>query len=71
MGETMIARAALLDEGVTAEEFLIRHGVALTDRFGPQIDELVGMGLLDWDGQRLRLTARGTLLANDVCSRFL
>jgi len=71
MGETMMLGLRLLDEGVTAEEFLIRHGVALSDRFGPQIDELAGMGLLDWDGRRLRLTARGTLLANDVCARFL
>ena len=71
MGETMMLGLRLLEEGVSAEAFELRHGVTLRDRFGQQIDELTGFGLLDWDGSRLRLTPRGTLLANDVCSRFL
>ncbi len=71
MGETMMLGLRLLEEGVSASDFETRHGVALYDRFGSQIDELVGFGLLDWDGSRLRLTERGTLLANDVCVRFL
>ncbi len=71
MGETMMLGLRLLEEGVTAPAFEIRHGIALIDRFGEQISELTGFGLLDWDGNRLRLTQRGTLLANDVCARFL
>lgn len=71
MGETMMLGLRLLDEGVTATEFEARHGVGLHNHFGPQIDELVDVGMLDWDGVRLRLTPRGTLLANDVCARFL
>ncbi len=70
-GETMMLGLRLLEEGVTAPAFEIRHGIALIDRFGEQISELTGFGLLDWDGNRLRLTQRGTLLANDVCARFL
>jgi oxygen-independent coproporphyrinogen-3 oxidase len=71
MGETMMLGLRLLEEGVGAAEFEVRHGIALIDRFGEQIAELSGFGLVDWDGTRLRLTPRGTLLANDVCARFL
>jgi oxygen-independent coproporphyrinogen-3 oxidase len=71
MGETMMLGLRLLEEGVCAAEFEMRHGIALVDRFGEQIDQLSGFGLVDWDGSRLRLTPRGTLLANDVCARFL
>jgi oxygen-independent coproporphyrinogen-3 oxidase len=71
MGETMMLGLRLLEEGVGAAEFEMRHGIALIDRFGEQIAELSGFGLLDWDGTRIRLTPRGTLLANDVCARFL
>lgn len=71
MGETMMLGLRLLDEGVTAVEFEQRHGIALFARFGAEIDALVALGLLDWTGGRLRLTSRGTMLANDVCARFL
>ena len=71
MGETMMLGLRLLEEGITAPAFETRHGIALIDRFGEQMTELAGFGLLDWDGDRLRLTQRGTLLANDVCARFL
>lgn len=71
MGETMMLGLRLLDEGIDAAAFEIRHGVALTEAFGVGIDELVAIGLLDWNGHRLRLTPRGVLLANDVCATFL
>jgi oxygen-independent coproporphyrinogen-3 oxidase len=71
MGETMMLGLRLLQEGITAAEFEARHGIGLSDRFGGQIAELSSLGLLDWDGDLLRLTPRGTLLANDVCARFL
>jgi oxygen-independent coproporphyrinogen-3 oxidase len=71
ISETMMLGLRLLDEGVMAAEFETRHGVGLREHFGPQIEELVGFGLLEWDATRLRLTPRGTLLANDVCARFL
>mgnify|MGYP000977424181 CR=1 FL=1 len=44
---------------------------AEVEAFGAEIDALVALGLLDWTGGRLRLTSRGTMLANDVCARFL
>lgn len=71
MGETMMLGLRLLEEGITTTEFELRHGVSLVGRFGLQIEQLTEIGLLDWDGFRLRLTTRGTLLANDVCARFL
>lgn len=71
MGETMMLGLRLLEEGVTTAEFEARHGLPLHAHFGTQIDELTALGLLDWNGSRLRLTARGALLANDVCARFL
>ncbi|MCA9858792.1 MAG: radical SAM family heme chaperone HemW [Thermomicrobiales bacterium] len=71
MGETMMLGLRLLGEGVSAAAFATRHGVALDERFGAQIEELAALGLVDWDDERVRLTHRGTLLANDVCARFL
>jgi oxygen-independent coproporphyrinogen-3 oxidase len=71
MGETMMLGLRLLNEGVTAEEFETRHGVAVFDHFGAAVEEMAGLGMLTWDGIRLRLTRRGALLANDVCARFL
>lgn len=71
MGETMMLGLRLLQEGVSAAAFQRRHGTALLDVYGRQIEELAGIGLLTWDGERVRLTHRGLLLANDVAARFL
>ena len=35
------------------------------------IDDLRGVGLLETDGDRVTLTRRGRLLANDVVARLL
>ena len=69
--ETMMLGLRLLDEGVTRAGFLARHDVSLDATFGPTIAELVGIGLLVDDGERIILTPRGLMLANDVCARFL
>ncbi len=53
-----------------AEEFMARHGQSL-DIFAPQIEELIGLGLLERRGTRLLLTPRGRLLSNQVFVRFL
>lgn len=71
MGETMMLGLRLLQEGVTAGAFQRRHGQALTEIYGHQIEELSGIGMLTWDGERVRLTQHGLLLANDVAARFL
>ena len=52
---------------------------ALTQEFGQEmiepalqtVERLVNDGLLTFDGERVRLTARGRLIANDVFQEFL
>jgi oxygen-independent coproporphyrinogen-3 oxidase len=69
--ETMMLGLRLLDRGVNAETFAARHGLSLDDAFGPQIQELGEIGLLEPSEGGIRLTGRGLLLANDVIARFL
>lgn len=55
-----------LIEGVSTQEFEARFGMSPTASFGPAIERHLGTGLLEWAGDRLRLTPRGLLLANEV-----
>ena len=70
MGETMMLSLRLAD-GVTEGSFRARFGQELRDVFGASIGELEHVGLLQWNGDRLSLTARGRLLGNEVFQRFL
>jgi oxygen-independent coproporphyrinogen-3 oxidase len=71
MGETMMLGLRLLREGVGNAEFRARYGVSLNEAFGAQLDELVEGGLMVWDSECAKLTRRGLMVANSVCSRFL
>lgn len=71
MGETMMLGLRLLDDGVSADAFAARHGRSLADAFGPIIADLTTRGLLECLPDRVRLTPRGLMLANDVCAEFL
>jgi oxygen-independent coproporphyrinogen-3 oxidase len=71
MQETMMTGLRLTREGVSAEDFAGRFGVQMRDVFGREIDELVGLRLLEWVGSVLRLTKRGRLLGNLVFMRFV
>lgn len=71
MQETMMTGLRLTQEGVSSQAFQSRFGLALTDAFGPEIDELLGLGLLKWAGESLRLSERGRLLGNQVFMRFV
>jgi len=71
MGETMMLGLRLLDEGVSDQASAARHGVSLTSVYGPVITDLVDLGLLERLPDRVRLTPRGLMVANDVCMRFL
>jgi oxygen-independent coproporphyrinogen-3 oxidase len=71
MQETMMTGLRLTGEGVSAAIFQSRFGVALTDAFSKEIDELLGYGLLEWAGESLRLSERGRLLGNQVFMRFV
>jgi oxygen-independent coproporphyrinogen-3 oxidase len=58
-------------QGVSAKVFEERYHTTLEAQFGDVIDELVTLGLLEWNGERLRLTKRGIPLGNEVFARFL
>jgi putative oxygen-independent coproporphyrinogen III oxidase len=86
-GESEVAGEERLDAGARAGEALmlglrLSGGVGVdgfTRRFGRDalaerardVDDLVSLGVLEADAGRLRLTPRGTLLANEALSRLL
>ncbi|MEK6710226.1 MAG: radical SAM family heme chaperone HemW [Nitrospinota bacterium] len=60
-----------LKEGVSLPEIARSSGTDPEERFGPLFEELGRGGLLEREDGALRLTSRGTLLANRVLARFL
>lgn len=68
--ETVILGLRLV-EGVDDASFRRRYGVSLFPGYAAQIAELEGLGLVEREGERLRLTARGRLLGNEAFIRFL
>jgi oxygen-independent coproporphyrinogen-3 oxidase len=70
-GETMMLGLRLLEEGVGRQAFLERHGRSLDEAFGPVIEEHVRIGMIESADDRIRLTVRGMMLANDVCAAYL
>jgi oxygen-independent coproporphyrinogen-3 oxidase len=58
-------------EGVNLSALSRHYGLDWLETFGPAIERLTGYGLLTREGDRLRLTRRGILLANEVCAEFL
>jgi oxygen-independent coproporphyrinogen-3 oxidase len=71
MGEFMMTGLRLTREGVSAETFRERFGRELVDVFGNEIEDLVRLGLLAWQAERLCLTRRGRLLGNQAFARFV
>ncbi len=49
----------------------LSEGVLAGNRFSDQISKLVGDGLLERQGDRIRLTSRGVLVSNEVFQEFL
>jgi len=70
MEEFMIMGLRLL-EGVSKTDFHKRYGVELMACFGPALEDLVRDGLLEENGDRIRLTEKGIPLGNEVFVRFL
>jgi oxygen-independent coproporphyrinogen-3 oxidase len=70
MGEMMMM-GLRLREGVSNARFRRRFGQGLGEVFGRELEELAEQGLIEWGGERARLTARGRLLGNRVFGRFL
>jgi len=71
MAETMILGLRLVREGVRLADFRERFGRELINAYGDEISEMESAGLLEIDGERVQLTARGRLLGNEVFQQFL
>lgn len=71
MSEMMITGLRLTREGVSDAEFQDRFGSSLQQVYGPAVEDLGRLELLQWSEDRLRLTKRGRLLGNRVFIRFL
>ena len=68
--ETMFLGLRLLD-GIDLTEASAQVGTDLAAKYRPQIKELLTLDLLEWEGNRLRLTKDSYLIANQVFTRFL
>ena len=71
MSEFMMTGLRLTREGVSAETFRERFGQELDDAYGEEVEDLIRLGLLEWQAERLRLTRRGRLLGNQAFVRFV
>jgi oxygen-independent coproporphyrinogen-3 oxidase len=74
IGETLMMGLRLLDEGISAHVFKQRFEEDLRIYFKTEIDRLINLGLLEWDGldgDILRLTNKGYLLGNMVFREFI
>jgi len=63
--------ALRLDEGLDLERYGARFGAGAEWRVRGALRALDGTGLLQWSRERVRLTARGRLLASEVFVRLL
>jgi len=70
MAETAILGLRLC-QGLEMHDFEARFRRSFWEVYGVQAAELVGLGLLERTGAKLRLTRRGRLLGNEVFARFL
>jgi oxygen-independent coproporphyrinogen-3 oxidase len=81
IGEFMMTGLRLTREGVSSETFRERFGQELDAVFGKEIEDLIRLGLLAWQGSplpmgegtgvRVCLTRRGRLLGNQAFVRFV
>ena len=67
--ETMFLGLRLLD-GLDLAQASARLGIDLADKYRPQIEELLELGLLEREGSLLRLSEPAYLIANQVFTRI-
>ena len=70
LSETVIL-GLRLSEGIGLDDIKHRFGIDLLRHYEQQVGETAALGLLEYSGQRIRLTRRGRLLGNEVFWRFL
>ena len=71
MDETMMLGLRLVREGVGEADFDHRYGQPLEARYSRRLKRLMALGLLERDGQRVRLTNGGRRLGNRVFREFV
>jgi oxygen-independent coproporphyrinogen-3 oxidase len=71
MGETMMMGMRLVGEGVSGINFESRFGVTLNEQYGKKLRQLRELKLIEWEGERVRLTRGGRLLGNRVFREFV
>jgi oxygen-independent coproporphyrinogen-3 oxidase len=67
----LAAFALRMNEGIRAAAFERQTGFRLEELWGDALRELAAQKLVEWDGERLRLTPRGRLLADSVAEAFI
>ncbi len=60
-----------LNRGVDLEQVRAKFGSGVVETLRPLLADLRSAGLMDWEGDLVRLTARGRLLSNEVFERFI
>jgi len=71
MQETMMMGLRLTYEGVSEARFKHRFEASILQIFGTEVNKLIAWGLIEWAGDRLRLTSNGRLLGNQVFMEFV
>ncbi|NUM47495.1 MAG: radical SAM family heme chaperone HemW [Anaerolineales bacterium] len=71
MQETMMVGLRLVEEGVNLPGFAARFGERAEAVFAKELGELVERGLLEVGEERVRLTARGRMMGNQVFMQFV
>ena len=69
-GETLVMTLRMLS-GITTKEFMNTTGFDLFLTYGEKISRLVKMGLLSFNGERLRLTQKGLCVADSIMVEFV
>lgn len=60
-----------LDEGVDLVEHKARFGIDILERYSSEIARLSEAGLIEFDGNKMRIARRGKILANEVFQAFV
>lgn len=71
MSETIMMGLRLTRRGILLHEFYERFGKEFKDLFPQQLQRFAGLGLLEIDNERVRLTQAGYLLSNSVIREFI
>ena len=71
MSEYMLNNLRLVKAGALDADFKSRFGSGLMDIYAAEVEELIRFGLLEWDGDSIKLSKRGRLLGNQVFMRFV